>query len=144
MKPTATLLNVVVATTFVLGLARPALAQAPNACSVATLHGDYIVTGNAEFAPRGSGDPTTYPRLTLGGANFDGNGNITGWVTLAQGGDIIRVGPFTSTYTVSEDCRGTYVEGTLLWEFVVTRDGRHADFLRVDPGQIARRTYNRQ
>ena len=142
MKHTITLLNVVVATTFALGLVRPETVLAQNVCSVATLQGDYIMTGQADFPPKGSEDPTTYPRLTLGVATFDGKGNVSTSLTLAQGGDIVRlVG--TGAYTLNDDCRGTFTGGTN-WDIVVTRDGRMGEFIRTDDGHVARRTIKRQ
>jgi len=151
MKHTMTVLTLVVASLFVLGLVRqdqaglvPAV-QAEGECSVATLQGDYLLTGTADFAPRGTEDATTYPRIQVGVHTFDGKGEISGVVTQIQGGDIVRQTPM-GTYTLDSDCRGTltFPMAQANWEIVVTRDGQEGEYIRVDQGHIARRSIRKQ
>lgn len=149
---TVTLLNVV-ATIFVLGFVGQGPAQAEGVptnqtaagannglrtCSLATLQGDYILTGHAEFAQRSSDDPRTFPRVVVGVQYFDGQGNVRTVITRAEGGDIIHAAG-DGTYTINEDCTGT-TSGGVDYEMVVTRDGREGELIRMDQGHVARRS----
>jgi LysM repeat protein len=68
-------------------------------CSLATVKGvyGYLVTGFDENGPK----------AVLGQGTADGNGNITGWVTINENGTIYQKVPFTATYTVAKNCTGS-------------------------------------
>jgi hypothetical protein len=146
MKRTVTLLTLVVAGLFVVGLVahKQAIlgvvpsAQAGQGCSVATLQGDYLVTGEAMARIDQREDPT-FPRVVLAVHIFDGKGGVTGFTTLSRGGDIVE-NPVQSTHTLDSDCTGLLTsEDGSRWRIVVTRDGREGAYIRIDPGAIATR-----
>ena len=47
------------------------------------------------------------PKAVLGQGTADGNGNITGWVTINENGTIYQKVPFSATYTVKKNCTGS-------------------------------------
>ena len=128
-----------------LGLGLVSSVQAQEECSVATLQGDYLLTGRAD-APNASHEDPTYPRVFVGVHTFDGAGNMSGFNTQSQGGVIRQRVPVEATYTLDADCTGTITipAANAEWEIVVTRDGREGEYIRVDQGHIARRSIRKQ
>jgi len=99
MKRNRLLLGLVIAGIFALGLAPKA--QAQEKCSVATLNGEYLVTGGAE-ARLDQRDDDSFPRRIVAVWNFDGQGGLTGFTIQNQGGRINRAN-LIGTYTMDSD-----------------------------------------
>ncbi len=120
---------------FVLGILSNVGAQE---CSVATLDGDYLVTGGAQARADQADDPT-YPRVVVSEWTFDGEGNQSGFATMSHGGQIIYRQPTTATYTLDSDCVGvlTFAAGPQ-WHLVVTKDGSEGAALRIDVDEMGR------
>jgi hypothetical protein len=106
--------------------------QAREECSLATLEGEYLVTGEtvARFDQR---DDPTFPRLAVAVWDFDGNGRLIGFTTQNQGGQITRQN-VNAIYTMdSERCVATVTfAGNQQFEMVITRDGSEGAGIRVD------------
>ncbi|MGH7773917.1 MAG: hypothetical protein ACREQA_16965 [Candidatus Binatia bacterium] len=139
IKSSKSLLSVMLLTA-VLGLGLVGNVQAQEECSVATLQGDYLLTGGAQARIDQRDDPT-FPRVTLGVHTFDGAGNLSGFNTMSHGGQILR-NTVAAIYTLNSDCTGTITFPVINanWEIVVTRDGREGAYIRVDEGTIATRS----
>jgi hypothetical protein len=71
--------------------------QAGEECSVATLHGEYLVTGETAARFDQSDDPS-FPRIAVAVWNLDGNGRLTGFSIQNLGGQINR-NNVNATYT---------------------------------------------
>ena len=121
----------------ILGLVSSVHAQ--EGCSLATLQGDYLVTGVAQARVDQSDDPT-FPRVSLAVHIFDGNGGLTGFTTMSHGGQIIENPNLQATYTLDSNCTGSLTFPEARWRIVVTRDGREGAYIRVDDGTIATRS----
>ncbi len=126
-----------------LGLGLSGNVQAQEECSVATLQGDYLVTGGAQARIDQSENPT-FPRVALAVHIFDGNGGLTGSTTMSHGGQIIENPNLQATYTLDSDCTGLLTFADAQWRIVVTRDGREGAYLRIDPGTIATRSIKKR
>jgi len=118
-----------------LGLGLSGKAQAQEECSVATLQGEYLVTGGA-VAPLDQRDDPTFPRTAVDVWNFDGQGGLSGFTRQNQGGRISG-GDFTPgvpTYDMDpERCVATVTfGGGAQWVMVITRDGSEGAGIRVD------------
>ena len=142
MKKNIMAMTLLIASMCVLGVLPKVEAQ--EECSVATLQGDYLLTGGAQARIDQSDDPT-FPRVTLGVHTFDGAGNLSGFNTMSHGGQILR-NTVAATYTLNSDCTGTITFPAINanWEIVVTRDGREGAYIRVDEGTIATRSIKKQ
>ncbi len=114
----------------VLGLVSTVHAQ--EGCSLATLQGEYLVTGAAE-ARLDQRDDASFPRRSIEVYNFDGKGNMSSFFTNNNGGTVNR-GTGTVTYTVDpERCTATLTFAAgFQFEFFLTRDGREGAGVRVD------------
>jgi hypothetical protein len=146
MKPT------VVPTTFAL-LTALALAIAPKAhadgrgCSNATLKGRpfaYTSVGAIVAAP----DPSIVgPYAEVGVQAFDGQGNVTFSYNASLNGTP-GPGTATGTYTVNEDCTGTFTETsdgfTSNFSFVTSEDGKDFQAICQDPGAVITRSAKRE
>ncbi len=118
MKKTVALITLGIVSVFVFGLLRnvptavsprrliaPPVVHAQGGCSVATLQGEYLVTGRA-VNPSGQSDPT-FPRVMIAVWTFDGAGNMSGLNTTSEGGLIRRRALVAATYALDSDCNGT-------------------------------------
>jgi len=132
MKRNRLLLGLVIAGIFALGLAPKA--QAQEKCSVATLNGEYLVTGGAE-ARLDQRDEDSFPRRIVAVWNFDGQGGLTGFTIQNQGGRINRNNNLNGTYTMDSDrCVATLTfSNGPQWDIIITRDGSEGAAIRVDP-----------
>jgi hypothetical protein len=106
--------------------------QAEEECSLATLEGDYLVTGEtvARFDQR---DDPSFPRIAAAVWNFDGHGRLTGFTFQNLGGQINRAN-VNATYTMdAERCVATVTfAGNQQWEMIISRDGSEGAGIRVD------------
>lgn len=106
--------------------------QAEEECSLATLKGEYLVTGEtaARFDQR---DDPSFPRIAVAVWNLDGHGGLTGFTIQNLGGEITR-NNVNATYTMdSERCVATVTfAGNQQWDVVITRDGSEGAGIRVD------------
>ncbi len=136
MKRNRLLLWLVIAGIFALGLAPKA--QAQEKCSVATLNGEYLVTGGAEARLDQRDDPS-FPRRNVAVWNFDGQGGLTGFRIQNAGGRISRR-DLNATYTMDSDrCVATLTFDTgTRWEIFITRDGSEGAAIRVDTDEEGR------
>jgi hypothetical protein len=106
------------------GAAPPAQAQP---CSNAMLKGTY---GFHAFATNlSSGSPGT-PRAIIGIFTLDGQGTVTGNLTINDNGTITKTGSQTGTYVVNADCTGTLFN---LVELVVVDGGKEFYQMRISP-----------
>jgi hypothetical protein len=150
MKRTLTLLFAVgvVASLFVLGLVTNKQAvmglvpkvHAQEGCSLATLQGEYLVTGAA--VPRlDQRDDPSFPRRIIEVYNFDGAGRGSSFFTLNNGGQVMRgSGTDNLTYTVDSDrCTATltFANG-VQFELFIARDGSQGEGIRVDEDDTGR------
>lgn len=156
-KP-VTLVVLSIASMFVLGLvcriptglvstrlAMPQVVHAQEGCSVASLHGEYLMTGRSDNRS-GSPDPTM-PRVMIAVWIFDGQGNLSGFETTSAGGEIRRRSPVAATYTLDPDCTGTLTfSGASMseWELFITTDGSAGETLRLTDGTIATRSFKKR
>ncbi len=139
MKRTIMSMTLVVASIFVLGLVGNV--QAQEQCSLATLQGDYLVTGRSDppgYDHAAGGFPASFIAVWI----FD-EGNISGFNTQSLGGLIRRL-PVNGTYELDpdRDCAYTLTFGVAqvaYWDLFVTRDGSEGAALRTDDGFIATR-----
>jgi hypothetical protein len=115
------------AAVIVTGAASPAQAQP---CSTAMLKGTYGF--HAFGTDVTSGSPGT-PRAIIGIFTLDGQGNVTGNLTLNINGAITKTGPQTGTYVVNADCTGTLFN---LVELVVVDGGKEFYQMRISPSNI--------
>jgi hypothetical protein len=105
-------------------------------CSLATLQGEYLVTGQAQARLDQSDDPS-YPRRGIEVYNFDGEGHMSSFFTNNNGGTIGR-GTGTVTYTVDpERCTAilTFAAG-FQFEWFLARDGSAGEAVRVDVDKV--------
>ncbi len=125
------------------GLVSTVHAQEEEGCTVATLRGDYLVTGGAQARIDQSGD-RTFPRVALAVHIFDGEGGLTGFTTMSHGGQIIENSNLQATYTLDSDCTGRLTFPDAKWRIVITRDGREGAYIRTDAGTIATRSIKKR
>lgn len=128
-----------------LGMASTANAE-DKGCSEANLQGTfaYTSTGFIVAAPIAA---IVGPAAEVGTQTFDGKGNVTFAFNSSQNGN---VGPGTGkgTYTVKEDCTGTFTETsdgfTAHFSFVI--DGDRVEFRAIcqDKGVVDTRSGRRQ
>ena len=126
------LLTLVIAGMSGLGFAHEV--QAQEKCSLATLQGEYLVTGGAE-ARLDQRDSDRLPVRIVAVWNFDGAGGLTGFTIQNLGGVINRNDNLNATYTMdSERCVATltFTPGAAQWEIGITRDGSEGAAIRVD------------
>jgi hypothetical protein len=112
----------------------PIMAAGGKSCSTATLDGafGYTVKG---FAPGGT------PFAAVGRIVFDGKGNVETTRTLSNGGVIVRGDTGSGTYTLNEDCMGTFSitasgVGQLVVDLVVDEEGTEIRGIVVNPGFV--------
>jgi hypothetical protein len=146
MKPSniAKTLTIAAVTTLALGIAPKAKAD----CSEATLKGHhfaYTSTGSLVAAPIPSS--VWGPYAEVGVQYFDGEGNVTFTFNASVNGTV-GPGTATGTYTVKDDCTGTFTEDgggiTSQFNFVIDRDGTEFQAICQDPGAVITRIGRRQ
>jgi hypothetical protein len=129
-----------------------ALAIAPKAhadgrgCSNATLKGRpfaFTSTGAIVAAP----DPSILgPYAEVGVQVFDGQGNVSFSYNASQNG-APGAGTATGTYTVNDDCTGTFTETsdgfTSHFSFVVAENGHDFQAICQDAGAVITRSAKR-
>ena len=96
-------------TTLAFGIASTANAE-DKRCSVASLQGTFAYTSTG-FIVAAPYPPIIGPYAEVGTQTFDGRGGVTFTFNASINGS---VGPATATgsYTVNEDCTGTFTEAT--------------------------------
>lgn len=134
MTRAVALVALAVGSLFVPGLVHHAQAQE---CSVATLQGEYLVTGGWEPRLDQRDDPA-FPERIVAVWNFDGEGGLTGFTIRNRGGEIIR-DDLNATYTMDADrCVATVTFGapvvTAVWDAVMARDGSEGAAIEVQRG----------
>lgn len=93
-----------------LAVAGPAPAEAARPCTLRTLHGSYLFRDLwVNWQSSGAGQQTSSAVATL---TFDGDGNLSGTVTIRQvgpDGTLTVTGPLTTTgtYVMNSDCTAT-------------------------------------
>jgi hypothetical protein len=123
----------------------PPVVHAQEGCSVATLQGEYLVTGKADH-PSGQPDHT-FPRVMIAVWTFDGAGNMYGLNTSSDGGVIRRRSPIAATYDLDSDCNGTltFLGASMSeWELFVNTDGSGSETLRLTDGTISTRSLRKR
>jgi hypothetical protein len=110
----------------------PAAYAAQQQCSVRTLQGQHIFTGQGA-------------NLHFGSFDFDGAGTFLGKQTSARYGAAAIREKLSGSYTLSGDCTGTLTfeeqSGTEHWDIFMTYDGRKGHMIRTDPGVTAFRSF---
>jgi hypothetical protein len=146
MKPTVVTSALALVAAFALGITPRAKADA-KVCSDATLSGHhfaYTSTGSIVSAPIAS---IVGPYAEVGVQYFDGQGNVTFRFNASQNG---AVGPATATgtYTVNNDCTGTFTETsdgfTSHFSFVTSDNGNEFHAICQDEGVVITRSGRRQ
>lgn len=123
------------------GSSAPAQAASPPGsatCSVATLNGTYVFSGQGEFPATGS---TTGTLAVAGIQVFDGRGHAHGFYSQSVNGTISRRVSFTATYTLKPDCTGTHTAtdatGTVRHtDQYSLPSGSRVTFVGTDPGVV--------
>jgi len=121
-----------------VGVVELGSASAQPECSVATLTGEYSLTGVVQARLDQRDDPT-FPRVNVGYWTFDGKGNMATFIIQNQGGQLRRTEE-TATYTMdSERCVATVTFPLgATFDVVLARDGSEGDAIRTDglEGQV--------
>jgi len=129
-----------------LALGMASTANAERKCSEATLEGAFAYTsiGSIVAAPIPS---LVGPSAEVGLESFDGRGNVTFTFNSSQNGNI-GPGTATGTYTVNEDCTGTFTEAlpgfTAHYSFVIDDNGNGYQAICQDAGVVISRTSRKQ
>ncbi len=110
----------------------PQVSRAQQKCSLATLRGDYVMSG--------SGTAGGAPVAVIAKVTFDGQGKGVATETVSVNGTILRGITATGIYTVNEDCTGskTFTSGgqESHFDFVVTADGEKINWIETDAGTV--------
>jgi hypothetical protein len=135
----------------IAAVAAIALGIAPQAkadCSEATLKGHhfaYTSTGALVAAPIPSS--VWGPYAEVGVQYFDGAGGVKFTLNSSTNGET-GPGTATGTYTVKDDCTGTFTETgggiTSQFKFVIDHDGTEFQAICEDPGAVITRIGRRQ
>lgn len=134
-------LTIAAVTAVALGIAPTAKAQVNRGCSNATLIGTfaYTSTGFIVAAPL---PPLVGPSAEVGTQHFDGNGGVTFTFNSSQNGNI-GPGTATGTYTLNDDCTGTFTEVTPMftshYSFVIDNGGAEFQAICQDTGVVVSR-----
>lgn len=125
---------------FALGIA-PAANAENKGCSQANLKGTfaYTSTGFIVAAPIA---PLVGPSAEVGAQYFDGKGSVTFTFNSSLNG-MTGSGTATGTYTVNEDCTGTFTEVTPQftshYSFVIDESGTGFQAICQDTGVVVSR-----
>jgi hypothetical protein len=149
MKPStiAKTLTIAAVTALALGIAPIAKAD-DKGCSEATLKGHhfaYTSTGSLVAAPI---PPSVWgPYAEVGVQYFDGKGGVSFTYNASVNGSV-GPGTATGTYTVKDDCTGTFTEDgggiSSQFNFVIDHDGTEFQAICQDPGAVITRIGRRQ
>jgi hypothetical protein len=147
MKPStiAKTLTIAAVAVLVLGIAPRAKADCSNA-TLAGHHFAFTSTGFIVAAPIAS---IVGPYADAGVQYFDGDGNVSFTFNSSQNGNI-GAGRATGTYSVKDDCTGTFIENltdptfTAHYSFVIDHNGTEFQAICQDKGVVATRTGRRQ
>jgi len=136
----AAALAAVFAAAQLLGFSRAQASPAHAAgCSLATLHGTYLFSGDG-WSVSGS---TAVPLAFAGSETLDGSGHVQGISSSSFNGSITRSSAFTGTYTLAANCTGTLTIGTTLhFDTYVAPSGAHFAYLQTDSGSVSATTEN--
>jgi hypothetical protein len=141
-----------IAKTFaIVAVAALGLAIAPTAnaedkgCSEASLKGTFAYTSTG-FIVAAPYPPLVGPLAEVGTQTFDGRGGVTFTFNSSTNGDV-GPGTGTGTYTVKEDCTGTFTETsggfTAHYSFVIDNNGNGFQAICQDTGVVVTRTGRR-
>jgi hypothetical protein len=129
-----------------------ALGITPNAnaedkrCSEATLHGTFAYTSTG-FIVAAPIPPIVGPFAEVGKQYFDGKGGVTFTFNSSPNGNP-GPGTATGTYTVNDDCTGTFTEATPMFtssfSFVIDDNWNGFQAICEDPGAVITRIGRRQ
>jgi hypothetical protein len=119
---------------------------AEEKCTVGTLKGQYVFSGRGFIEATEPG----VQRMHYGFFNFDGSGKLTGKQSSSRGGKIGRE-ELEGTYTLESDCSGTVSfsfvgnpQSETHWDVYVTSDGRKGQMIRMDEGNMAVRSFEKE
>src|SRR4051812_7190423 len=107
--------------------------EPPSACSMGTLHGDYI------FAQDGLDNGK--PLAAAGRESYDGNGHVKGVSTVSANGTIARAS-YTATYTMKSDCSGSLTvtdsaKKVHHYDIFSVPSGDEVVWIQTDPGSVS-------
>jgi hypothetical protein len=129
--------TVAAALTLALAIA-PAVRASDKGCSNNTLRGSYAQTGTGVItAPPDQAGPFA----NVGTIVFDGNGGLTGVLTISQSGMSAQATE-TGTYSVNSDCTGTYTVQiapfgiTSQAFFAIDTNGDELEIIVTDAGSV--------
>jgi hypothetical protein len=138
-------LAVAAITALVLGMAPTANAQDKH-CSLATLQGSFAYTSTG-FIVAAPYPPIIGPYAEVGTQSFDGKGGVTFTFNASTNGSV-GPGTATGTYTVNEDCTGTFTEATpgftSNFSFVIDESANGFQSICQDTGAVVTRTARKQ
>jgi hypothetical protein len=104
-------------------------------CTLATLNGQYLFTTSGTLFPPAFGVKTKSTATSAGYHIFNGDGTGTDYVTFSVNGIDQQVpSPVATTYTINDDCTGTYsVQKGPSFDIFVAVDGSALSV--IDTGQ---------
>jgi hypothetical protein len=106
-------------------------------CSLATLQGVYIYAYNGFAIENGKQSPAAF----AGQEVYYGDGTMSGVYSVSLNGTIVQHIPYTGTYTLNEDCRGsltsTEESGTFHYDHFVDPSGDGFSWVQTDPDTVA-------
>jgi len=132
-------------TTLAFGIASTANAE-DKRCSGASLQGTFAYTSTG-FIVAAPYPPIIGPYAEVGTQTFDGRGGVTFTFNASINGS---VGPATATgsYTVNEDCTGTFTEATpgftSNFSFVIDQNSSGFQAICQDSGAVITRAGRKQ
>jgi hypothetical protein len=107
-------------------------------CTLATLNGQYLFNGTGTLFPPAFGLTSGTAIGTSAGFHiFNGDGTGMDFVTFTLNGVNLNVpSPVTTTYTLNQDCTGTYSvpSAGLHFDIFVAVDGSALTTIDTDPG----------
>jgi hypothetical protein len=145
MKPStiAKTLTIAAVTAFALGIAPRAKAD-DRGCSEATLKGVFAYTSTGFIV---AAAPYGGPYAEVGTQTFDGKASVTFTFNASQNG-AVGPGTATGTYTVNDDCTGTFMETsdgfTAHFSFVIDKSGDELQAICQDTSAVVTRFARRQ
>jgi hypothetical protein len=127
-----------------LGVAALQPVAAQESCSTRTVEGEFSLLA------QGQTEDLQHTTANLGRIVVDGNGGLTGSLTVSVSGRIARAQHVNGTYVVNPDCTGTEqftigADPTVRSaDFVIAERGREIQFLETDSGTVFSGTATRQ
>ena len=147
MKPSNIVktLTIAAVTALALGIAPKAKAD-DKGCSEATLKGTFAYTSTG-FIVADAPPPIVGPSAEVGTQTFDGEGGVKFTFNSSQNGNT-GPGTATGTYTVNDDCTGTFTWVTPVftahYSFVIDKNGDEFQAICQDTGVVVTRFGRRQ